>query len=152
MRWSLGLIILLMACSDSPLTEASWKTSDGSGWTSEDKLTLNFDVQDSTARHDLILKIEHSVDYSWENLYIQVGNVTPDMDTMITPVSLELANKKGQWQGDCSSSSCSAEIVLQEDFFFQQLGSYTIWAEPFMRVNPIPDVKSVSLAIYPSTK
>ena len=152
MRWALGLIILFMGCTEKPLTEASWEASDDSGWTSEDRLTLNFDVKDSTARHDLVLKILHSKDYSWENLYIRVGNITPESDTMMAPVSLELANKKGQWQGDCSSSTCTAEVVLQEHFFFSKPGSYTIWVEPYMRINPIPEIQSVSLGLFPSKK
>jgi gliding motility-associated lipoprotein GldH len=152
MRWALGLIVLLVSCAEKPLTEASWEANGDSGWTSEDRLTLDFDVPDSTSRYDLILKISHSTAYSWENLYIQVGNITPDKDTMMTPVSLELANKKGQWQGDCTSSTCKAEIVLQDHFFFSKPGSYTIWAEPYMRINPVPEIQSVSLGLYPSEK
>jgi len=145
----LFLLFLLFGCGRTALVQDQWEALDVGHWSEDDMLSINFEVKDSTQRYDLIVGLTHSTNFGFQNLYIEVSNLTPNGDTMSTPVSLELANSKGQWQGQCSDEECKATIPLRENFYFQNLGKYTITMRPHMRVNPVPDVYKASLALYP---
>lgn len=140
------LAFLITSCGDRAL-ESSRIYPAGNIWTYSDTLDLSFDISDTTDIYDLSLTVEHSEDYPWENLYVKVHNVFPDNDTLSRPVSLELADRRGQWQGDCSGSMCEAVIDLQRSVYFPQTGRYQIWVEQFMRQDSIPGIKSVKISL-----
>ncbi len=141
-------IFLLTSCSQKAVVEVELVNSD-KFWSQEDILEMNFSISDTTEIFDLAITIDHSTDYAWENLYIKVHNLFPDGDTLSREVSLDLADKKGQWQGDCSTSSCQAVIDLQTSFFFPQTGDYRIWIEQYMREVNLEHIHRVHLALYP---
>ena len=118
-------------------------------WSQEDILEMNFSISDTTEIYDLSVTIDHSTDYAWENLYIKLHNLFPNGDTLSREVSLDLANKKGQWQGECSGSTCRATVDLQTSFFFPQKGNYRIWLEQYMREVNLEHVQRVHLGLYP---
>jgi gliding motility-associated lipoprotein GldH len=58
-------------------------------------------------------------------------------------LSLELANKAGAWNGECSGKTCTALIVLQQGTFFNQLGKYKLTIEQFMRYEPVKGINKI---------
>lgn len=141
------MAVLLTACIDQPYSSATLRNEDGF-WSQDDNLKMSFQISDTTEIYDLRLSVEHSLEYAWENLYIRINNRFPDGDTLRQVVSLDLANKKGEWQGDCGGGHCKADIDLQSSFFFPQQGEYEIWVEQFMRVPNVEGIESIDLALY----
>lgn len=131
------------------MVEAELITSDGF-WSQDDILEMSFNISDTTEIFDLSVTIDHTTDYAWENLYIKVHNLFPNGDTLSREISLDLANKKGQWQGECSGSECLAIIDLQTSFFFPQTGEYRIWVEQYMREVNLEHIQGVHLGLYPN--
>lgn len=117
-------------------------------WTYNDDLVLNFEIVDTSIIYDLTLSVEHSRDYPWENLYVEIENIFPDGDTLSRPLSLELADKRGKWQGECSGSTCEAIIDLQKSVFFPKKGSYQIRLKQHMRQDSIPGLVDLHLGLY----
>lgn len=148
MRWFLfPSFLLLIGCNNNTLVSDHWKSVDNADWTSEDTVQILIESKDSVERYDLIVEVDHTTDYPYSNLYIEVGNRTPDGDTLRTPVSLELANNKGQWQGECGGTTCKATIPLRSKFYFQDQGEYAIWVLPYMRTDSIPSINNVTLRL-----
>ena len=148
MRWFLfSLILLATACGKNTLVSDQWSSDEDSYWTSDDTVQIAINSQDSITRYDLIVELDHTTEYPFSNLYIEVGNRTPAGDTLRTPVSLELADRKGQWQGECGGNSCTATIPLRSRFYFQDQGEYQIWILPYMRTDSIPAVQEVTLRL-----
>ena len=140
--------LLLTSCSQKPVAEVELVNSDNF-WSQEDVLEMNFDISDTTEVYNLSVTIEHSTEYAWENLYIKVHNLFPDGDTLSREISLDLADKKGQWQGQCDGSTCKATVDLQTSFFFPQTGNYKIWMEQYMREVNLEHIQRVHLGLYP---
>jgi gliding motility-associated lipoprotein GldH len=140
--------ILFTRCGDDYTYDERADIS-GQSWAYEDTLTFDFTIGDVTKIYSLALYVTHSVDYSFQNLYVQFHTRYPSGKTETQMVSLELAKKSGIWNGDCGGQWCTAEIALQPKAIFEETGAHQIKIEQYMRKNSLPGLKSMELKIKP---
>lgn len=139
-------IFLLTACGENLLFEKTLEISE-SGWTYEQPVSFDFSVQDTTQRYDIVLDVGHSVEFGFQNLYVQIHTTFPSKEIKSQVLSLELAGASGIWNGDCGSDICHAEIPLQKNVLFPEVGNYQIKAEQYMRKSPLPGLEDMTLKI-----
>ena len=109
-------------------------------WNSSQKLVLEYDAADTTTIYDLYLRVDHTVNFRYQNLYVKVLTILPNQDSLGQVVSLEFADAKGRWEGKCARVNCKVKIALQEAFYFQNTGKYLIEVAPYMREEPIKEI------------
>jgi gliding motility-associated lipoprotein GldH len=156
MRWDmrfflplLAIISLLTSCGPKVVFEEV-QAIDGQSWSHEDSLTYRFHQEDLTTFFDIVLKIEHSVDYAWENLYLEINTVFPDSVRTSQRLPIDLADLTGIWKGDCGKESCTLEIDLAKGNRFQHAGDYTITLVQEGREDPLEGILSMALKVVHS--
>lgn len=143
---SICSIFTLFSCGPDYIYEETFEISNGE-WTYSD--TLNFDVEitDTLEIYNLYLDIEHSVDYSKQNIYIMIHTQFPSGERIKERVAIDFSDKAGQWYGDCDSETCSLRVNVQQGAFFNLAGKHIFTIEQFMRLDPLPGINSISLRI-----
>lgn len=143
------LLILTVFASCGP-TAIHNKSLDIRGVWVDDKLTTTIDISDTLEMYDLVATIVHQEDYGFENLYLKITTLFPDGVESSSPLSLELSNSMGIWNGKCSGNLCSLSFNLQKDFKFKSVGSYTFTIEQYSRVDSLPGIENMTLSLYES--
>lgn len=138
--------VLFSSCQNNTVFKHSIPI-DVTGWTQDDLVKFSMDIDDTISWHNLVLKIEHSVEFPFQNLYVRVHTLQPEADSTAQPVSLELADRTGRWQGKCNGGNCVLDVMLQERFKFQSIGNYQIWVEQYMRDASISGIRKISLSL-----
>ena len=148
MRWSIILagIWMLYSCQTDVLYTETIEIPNAS-WVDSQKLSFEFDVEDSTVLYQLVVNLKHSVEYAYENLYVNIRTVYPNGKIIEDPLSLEMADHAGRWFGQCNSKTCTLNIMLQEKALFRPKGHYQIIFEPYMREQPIKGIHSIGLSV-----
>ena len=116
-------------------------------WSYDQVLEFEFPISDTLQIYNLILDITHDVDYPFQNLYTRISTHFPSGEQINKTLSLELANKAGQWQGKCGRQYCHLKIPIQEGAYFNVPGNYKISLEQFMRINPTQGIRQIALHI-----
>ncbi|MEL7251084.1 MAG: gliding motility lipoprotein GldH [Bacteroidota bacterium] len=142
----LGLLSVLASCGPNFVHESALEIPE-TGWTYQDSLTAQFEIEDSLTIYNLHLLLEHDERFPFQNFYVQVHTKFPDGQRLSELVSLELANKVGRWLGECSSTTCQLDIPIQEGAYFNQIGEYQITIEQYSRRNPLPGVLEIGFAV-----
>lgn len=137
----------IIACDDPVLVEKQFDIEAEKGWHYDEVLTFPFEVGDTARQYALMLDVRHKPDYAYQNLYLQLTTIFPNADTSMNPLSIELADKAGQWYGSCSGRACDVTIPLQESIRFQAKGKYEIRIEQYMRVNPVKGLERLRLIL-----
>lgn len=140
------VIVFFFSCGKSYLYEKEISIKNAA-WTDNDTLNFSFNIPDTSKIYNILLDVEHSPEYAFQNMYVEIYTAFPSGDRIKEMVSLELANRAGAWYGDCGSSSCTLEIPIQEGAFFNQMGDYKITIKQFMRKNPLVGVQRIGLKI-----
>lgn len=144
------LIILLpffiTACGPDYIYEKTYPIKN-TAWAYADSISFEVDIKDSSAIYNLYLDLLHSTEYPKQNMYVIIHTTFPNGKTLSEQVSLELANKQGVWFGACNSDDCELSIPIQTGAYFNISGQYRFTIEQFMRVNPLPGIKSIAFKI-----
>ncbi|MBK9042384.1 MAG: gliding motility lipoprotein GldH [Saprospiraceae bacterium] len=143
------LIVLysLTLFSCGPKTIFEKKTDVDGFWTYQKTLSFSFDITDTIPAHDILLDVEHSKDFFYQNIYTKVTTVFPDQKKVDHIISLNLTTQNNRWVGDCSAQKCKAELVLSENIYFNQTGNYTIALEQYGRKDTLAGIESMSLKV-----
>ncbi len=150
--WSIIALTFFNSCEDKVyIFEKKYELSN-QAWTYADSLKFSVEIADTSAIYNLYLDLEHQTNYKKQNLYTRIHTKFPQGQRLKEQLSLELADKTGKWNGNCSGEWCVLRIPLQTEAFFNQAGSYQFTIEQFMRDNSIKGIKSVALAIEDTKK
>jgi len=143
---SFSLLLGLSACGPNYHFSTTVDIPD-EAWNYDQVLDFEFEIEDTLQIYNLLLDITHDKEFSYQNLYTRIGTFFPSGQDIKETLSLELASKVGEWQGDCGGRYCKVQIPIQEGAFFNQAGKYKISLEQFMRKNPIQGIKTISFHI-----
>ena len=122
------------------------------GWAYADSAAYAFVVEDTLGAYDLYLDIEHGIGFAFQNMYTKVHTVFPDGKRRSQVLSITLADKAGQWYGQCGGEACSLRLPFQQGAYFGMAGEYKIVLEQYMRVDPLAEVQSLGLSIVDTGK
>lgn len=116
-------------------------------WKYDQVLKYDISTVDTSEYYELMVVIDHDKAFSYENFYILITTEFPDGTKMPDLVSIQLADKMGSWVSNCSGSSCSIELVLQDRFRFRQVGTHNIYIENYSR-EELAGIESIELKLY----
>ena len=136
---------LVLSCTDTVVSKTVHKID--SNWFSNNPVSFSFEVPDTSKVFDLVLKVIHTTEYDYQNLYTRIKTTFPSGRELEENVSLELANRAGRWNGKCNSKRCNTDILLQGPFKFQEPGVYKIQVEPYMRIDPVTEIERIEISI-----
>ncbi|MBK9567815.1 MAG: gliding motility lipoprotein GldH [Saprospiraceae bacterium] len=119
-------------------------------WKYDNKKDFTYEISDTTIAYDLIISLEHSSGFSFENLYLNTKTIFPDGHATISPVSIQLADDKGDWAGDCDGSKCITDIEMSSDAYFKIPGTYTLSFEQFSRNENLEGIHSIRIKVVKS--
>lgn len=139
-------LLILLSCNSNIFYEQTVAFPENI-WQYENVAHFEFNIQDTTRRYDLILDVDHSVDFRFENNYVKIHTTFPEGNKTEDQVSLELTDNLDQWQGDCNSKKCVVSILLQENVYFNQTGLYQIDIEQYNRVDSLTGMNSLTLML-----
>ena len=147
---TIPMFLGLQSCEAAYLYEQSYELPP-EGWSYDNVLTYEFPIYDTTKAYQLLLEIEHSSDYAYQNCYVNIATTFPDGERSVQQLSLNLADNIGRWAGDCGGNSCTAVVDLQPAVRFPGVGTYTITLEQYMRINPVSDLQRIALLLKEAT-
>ena len=118
----LFMVISMTACGPDYLFQQRIEIPNQE-WTYEQIADFEIEVKDTLELYNLILEIEHSVNYSKQNIYVKIHTEFPSGEKLSKQIPINFADKGGQWYGDCgnevrgSCASCSQETVADVSAF-----------------------------------
>lgn len=140
--------MLLFIYSCGPTVVHSDKLEVGKQWSYGDALVSSYMVEDTTKKYDLALKLNHDLEYEYQNIYLNVETTFPDGKKTKNPLSLDLSNKIGIWLGKCGSKDCEITFSLQDDFRFKSLGKHDFSIAQFSREDQLKGISEIELILF----
>lgn len=141
------LFCLLTSCQSDVLYKQQIKIPQAK-WAYNFIPKYEWEIKDTALRYDILLLVNHTLDAKYQNTYVQLLTQYPDAKVYDNSLSLELFEANGKPQGKCTANDCIAEIALQENVYFPQLGKYHIEIKQNTRDSIIDGIKSIELIIH----
>jgi gliding motility-associated lipoprotein GldH len=144
---ALFLVFIISACQPTPFYEEEISV-DPLGWPYDQKKIFEVNVTDTLPLYDMHLNVIHDDTYSYQNLYLKVTTSFPHKDAKEEQLSIDLAEKNGQWIGKCSGGRCKLKVYLLEKFKFASAGKYSFAFEQYGRDPNLKGIDELSLSLF----
>lgn len=145
------VVLLIVSCQSVPYYTQSLDLVDGK-WDNSEELLGTFNIVDTVLYYDLYLDIDHSNDYYYENIYLQIETQFPHKESISQVLPVNIADKKGKWHGKCSGDHCKLRVVLREATRFDAIGDYTLVINQHSRKNSLTGINKLELLVVESER
>jgi len=142
----IGTIVMFISCDSSVVFE-EYKSFENQNWNTDSAAFFNYTITDTTSFNTVKIKLRHTVEYEFQNLFLFIE--TDVIDT----VELILANKEGMWLGSGVGDVREFEFEYQNAKLFSKKGNYSFKIEQAMRygvaekIQVLNNVLAVGLSI-----
>lgn len=138
------LMLILAACGDAAAyIESAPVAKDG--WNVEDGIVFTPLVEDKIATYDVYAWVRHDKSYKYSNLWLKVMTNLDWIEQQEGLVEIPIADKSGKWLGDCSSSMCTARVLLKSNYRFDTQNDFGVEIYQYMREDNLKGIKNVGL-------
>lgn len=144
------LAITCSSCVQSPFYQKTY-TIPKNEWEYSNKQKFKFEVTDPKSLYNLYFIIRHSEAYPFANIWVWIYTKQPG-DTSFSKTRLEipLAEPGGKWLGRGMGAIWEQRMPISNDgdtVILRKKGTWEIYIEQNMRVNPLPEVLQVGLRV-----
>ena len=126
------LSLLLLVCCNTN-TESSYSVFEEDSWHADSIITLNHSVVESTTKHNLYLKIRHTTDFEYQNLFLFV-----DFQEKRDTIEIALSEKSGKWLGSGFGDIKEVEYCFAKKIIFNSKKTCYVTVEQAMRYGDQP--------------
>jgi len=128
------LFVFFIACQNNK-TVYKYYVFEEKKWNSDSIVSFNFDNIDTTASYDIYLKIRHSVDYRFQNLFL-FSNIINEKDT----IEIFLSQKNGKWNGKGFGDIKEIDVLISKEATFENFDEANYSFEQAMRYNDLEKI------------
>ncbi len=144
-------LLTLWSCEPTPYYQKLQKL-DSMAWSTEQVIDFTTTIEDVATPYELQLVIDHQQDYRYENIYFKIITSFPDREAKEEQLTVNLADKKGIWVGNCSGDNCKCKVFLLDNFKFSTPGEYNFQIGQYTREENLAGINSLELRLYKKTE
>lgn len=141
----------IIGCGNGPKYSKNQTIPNGQ-WEYENPLIYDFEIESKDVLNDLFFSINYGTDFGYQNIYVKIITEYPTKESIEDIVSLNLTNGAGSFLGDCNSSKCTTDILLQENFRFTEKGKHRIKIYQHSRDEKLESVFGGELKLFEKSK
>ena len=128
------LFVFFISCQNNK-TQYKYCVFEDNKWNSDSIVSFNFDNIDTTASYDIYLKIRHSVDYRFQNLFL-FSKINNEKDT----IEIFLSQKNGKWNGKGFGDIKEIDVLISKEASFENFDEANYSFEQAMRYNDLEKI------------
>ena len=133
----LFIFLFFFSCKKDKVFE-EYKKIENNNWSADSIISFKYLIKDTLSRHEITLKIRHTVDYKYRNLYLFLGNEN-NKDTL----EIILAEKNGKWKGRGIGEFREITRVVKKEELYNRKKNYIINIEHAMRYGAEEKIESL---------
>ena len=131
------LSLLLLVCCNTN-TESSYSVFEEDSWHTDSIITLSHSVVDTITKQNLYLKIRHTTDFEYQNIFLFV-DVQDKRDT----IEVTLSEKNGKWLGSGFGDIKEVECCFAKEIIFNSKKTSNVTVEQAMRYGDQPVITNL---------
>ena len=138
MRIIFGFFILLLLVCCSSNTESSYNVFEENSWHADSLIIFNNNVADSITKQNLYLKIRHTTDFEYQNIFLFV-----DFQEKRDTIEVTLSEKNGKWLGSGFGDIKEVEYCFAKEIIFNSKKTSNVTVEQAMRYGDQPVITNL---------
>ncbi|MER2996184.1 gliding motility lipoprotein GldH [Pontibacter populi] len=146
--WAAAFLLLLSSCDPGRVYEQNIDLPENN-WAIDNAPVFEFEVKDTTQKHNVFVNLRYNLEYDFYNLYLQHELIGPDGKQLSKKLHeiLLMDAKTGKPLGKGSSDTFDLQQVILSDITFPKAGTYKLKVTQYMRRDPLPHIQAVGIRV-----
>ena len=116
------------------------------GWTTNDTLTFDFTVEDTTKLYDFWLTVRNETSYNYSNVFLFIYTEFPNGKSALDTMNYLLAYPSGKWIGEVSGTMVESKLIYKHTTV-PASGTYKMNVIQAMRDENLEGITDIGLKI-----
>ena len=129
-------LLFLICCNSN--TESSYSVFEEDSWHADSIVTLSHSVVDTITKQNLYLKIRHTTDFEYQNIFLFV-----DFQEKRDTIEVTLSEKNGKWLGSGFGDIKEVEYCFAKEIIFNSKKTSNVTVEQAMRYGDQPVITNL---------
>ena len=139
-------IISVIGCDKNRVYEKNIHIPDYR-WKESNIVAFQVEIIDTQFLYDLFINVRHASHYPFQNLWVNIYTTFPSGKKMEKPLELILADKRGKWHGDGLGDIWDLQLLIQENAYFNEIGTYKFELGHNMRRPYLPGIMEIGFRV-----
>ena len=131
------LSLLLLVCCNTN-NESNYSVFEEDSWHADSIITLSHSVVDTITKQNLYLKIRHTTDFEYQNIFLFV-----DFQEKRDTIEVALSEKNGKWLGSGFGDIKEVEYCFAKEVIFNSKKTSNVTFEQAMRYGDQPVITNL---------
>ena len=140
------ITFLIVACNTSINVYEKTAAVPHHEWSSNNKLSFNFDATDTLAYYNIYFVFRHTESYHFNNIWLDFTSAIPGKKSQTQHLNLLLANANG-WLGSAMDDIIEQRVPIFKTPVRLAKGSYTFSLQQVMREDPLQNVLNAGIRV-----
>ena len=138
--------LLIAGCSGNVVFQDS-KVFPSCGWDKDSVVVFKHMVADTSGTYDIIIDIRNDGNYRYQNFWLFVNSISPDLREFTDTLECVLANNYGKWIGKGGGSLHQLPVSFMQQIKFPKRGVYKFELIQGMREDTLVGIHDIGLRI-----
>ena len=148
---SIFALFTLFACNPDRIYESHHKDFKDYRWQKSKVLKFKPEISDTISEHKIFLALRHVYGFQFEFMRVNVHMTAPSGKITDNKYTLQLSGPNKEYLSDCAEDICDLEVLIEENYKFNELGTYVFQIENDMPLDYLPNVMEFGLIIERNT-
>jgi len=119
-------------------------------WEKSNVVEFNPEIIDTTSNYKITVALRHVFGFNLKSIKIDLEIISPSGKKITNEYILSFYDDEGNLLSLCAGDICDMEQLIEDDFSFNETGTYEINIYHLMNINPLPNIMEVGLIIEKS--
>ena len=141
------LTIFAFSCNENRVYEELDSSFPKYRWDKEKVVSVSADIADINQAYKLFLSLRHVHGFQFSNLNLKVEMISPSKKTVTKSYVMKVVGADKKYLSECNGDLCDLETLMEDNFKFEEVGKHIFKISHEMKVNPVPNVMMMGIAI-----
>jgi len=142
--------ILFTACNKNKIYEKHKTNFPQFRWEKSNVVEFNPEIIDTTSNYKITVALRHVFGFNLKSIKIDLEIISPSGKNITNEYIVSFYDDEGDLLSLCAGDICDMEQLIEDDFSFNETGTYEINIYHLMNINPLPNIMEVGLIIEKS--
>ena len=141
------IVIFAMSCNENRVYEKHRKNFTDYEWESSKVLEYSPEISELDQEYQIFVAFRHLYGFQIETIGVNVEITTPSGETSNKDYAIPIFENHLVYFGECMGSYCDLEVLVEDNYTFDEAGEYTFKIKHLMDQDPLLNVMEVGLII-----
>ncbi|MBN2664819.1 MAG: hypothetical protein JXR68_14310 [Bacteroidales bacterium] len=141
------LLFFVTSCNENRVFEKHRKNFTDYRWQSSNICEFSPVIEDTTLDYQIYFAFRHIYGFQFKSISINIEMTTPSGKITSKDYVIDVFGTGNEYLSECAGDYCDLETLIEDNYKFEETGTYTFKIKHLMENDPIPNVMEVGLII-----